>query len=253
MRHILIIGIGAGDPDHMTVQAIDALNRADVIFMPDKGSEKAGLSQQRLDICARFIKGGTPRFVTYETPARDRRPADYESTVAEWHAAIEAIHERLFTDALGESQTGAFLVWGDPALYDSTLRIVEKIHARGAVAFDYDIIPGVTSVQALAAKHKIALNRIGESVLITTGRRLAEGFPDSAGSVVVLLDGEETFAAIEAGDLEIFWGANIGTPQEALVSGRLADVKDKIKAARARVREAAGFVMDAYLLRRRQG
>jgi precorrin-6A synthase len=252
LRHILIIGIGAGDPDHMTVQAIDALNRADVIFIPDKGAEKAGLGQQRLEICARFIKGRTPRFVTFKTPAREKNPADYKSAVADWHAAIAAIHERLFTDALGEAQTGAFLVWGDPALYDSTLRIVADIHARGALAFDYDIIPGISSVQALAAKHKIALNRIGESVLITTGRKLAEGFPEGADSVVVLLDGEETFASIEADDLEIYWGANIGAPREALASGPLAAVKDEIKAARESVRREAGWVMDAYLLRRRQ-
>jgi precorrin-6A synthase len=251
LRHILIIGIGAGDPDHMTVQAIEALNRTDVIFIPDKGAEKAGLRRQRQEICARFIKGRTPCFVAYETPTREKDPADYKSAVADWHAAIEAIHERLFTEKLGEAQTGAFLVWGDPALYDSTLRIVANIHARGALAFDYDIIPGVSSVQALAAKHKIALNRIGESVLITTGRKLAENVPDGAGSVVVLIDGETAFASIEADDLEIYWGANIGTPQEALASGPLAAVKDEIKAARARVRDAAGWVMDAYLLRRK--
>ncbi len=252
MRKILIIGIGAGDPDHMTVQAIDALNRTDVIFIPDKGAEKAGLSRLRLDICARFIKGRTPRFVTFKTPVREKDPADYKSAVANWHAAIAAIQERLFAEELSEAQSGAFLVWGDPALYDSTLRIVAKIHAKGAVRFDYEIIPGISSVQALAAKHRVALNRIGESVLITTGRKLAEGFPDGADSVVVLLDGEAAFDRIEAGDIEIYWGANIGTPQEALAAGRLADAKAEIKAAREQVRREAGFVMDAYLLRRRE-
>ena len=38
MKKILIIGIGAGDPDYMTVQAINALNRADVFFVMDKGA-----------------------------------------------------------------------------------------------------------------------------------------------------------------------------------------------------------------------
>ncbi len=252
LRQIFIIGIGAGDPDHMTLQAIDALNRADVIFLPDKGAEKAALRQQRLDVCARFIKGPGPRVVAFDTPARDRRPADYGAAVADWHAALEAIYARLFTQELGETQTGAFLVWGDPTLYDSTLSIVGRIHAKRDIPLEYHVIPGISSVQALAAKHKIALNRIGESVLITTGRRLAQGFPDGAGSVVVLLDGEETFAALEDDELEIYWGANIGTPQEALASGRLAEVRDEIKTARARVREEAGFVMDAYLLRRRE-
>ncbi len=250
LRTIRIIGIGAGDPDYMTVQAIDALNRTDVFFIPDKGAEKAGLRTQRMEICARFIKGGTPRFVAFPTPPRAKEFSDYKSNVADWHAAIGQVYERLFAEELTDDQCGAFLVWGDPSLYDSTLRIVAAIHERGVVPFDYEIIPGITSVQALAAKHRIALNRIGESVHITTGRRLAEKFPDDADSVVVMLDGEQTFASIEAGDLEIYWGANIGTPQEALAAGRLADVKDGIKAARERVRRENGWVMDAYLLRK---
>lgn len=249
MRRILIIGIGAGDPDYMTLQAIDALNRAEIFFIPDKGAEKAGLRQQRLDVCARFIKGRTPRFVTYRTPSREKDPTDYKTAVGDWHGAIEASYRRMFAEELGEAQCGAFLVWGDPALYDSTLRIIEKMHAR-AETFEYEIIPGISSIQALAAKHRITLNRIGETVLITTGRKLAEKFPDGADSIVVMLDGVEAFASIESGDLEIYWGANIGTPHEALVSGKLAEVKDEIKAALARVRAEAGWVMDAYLLRR---
>jgi precorrin-6A synthase len=249
LRKILLIGIGAGDPEHMTVQAIAALNRTDVVFLPDKGAEKAGLRTQRLAICDRFVTREAPRFVTFKTPERAKAFADYRSNVADWHAAIGQAYARLFAEELTDRECGAFLVWGDPALYDSTLRIVEAVRARGEVAFDYEIIPGITSVQALAAKHRIALNRIGEDVLITTGRKLAEGYPD-ADSVVVMLDGGETFASIEAGDTEIYWGANIGTPQEALASGRLANVKEKISFLRARVREAAGWVMDAYLLRR---
>ena len=56
-------------------------------------------------------------------------------------------------------EVGAFLVWGDPSLYDSTIRVIQQIIADGATAFDYEVIPGITSVQALAAQHKIALNR----------------------------------------------------------------------------------------------
>lgn len=250
MRKILIIGIGAGDPDYMTVQAINALNRADVFFIPDKGDEKAGLRTQRLSICERYIKGKTPRFITFRTPERAKDFTDYKANVADWHAAIEQAFERMFAEELSEDECGAFLVWGDPTLYDSTLRIIEKIHARGAAAFDYEVIPGISSIQALAAKHRISLNRIGESVLITTGRKLAEKSPADADSVVVLLDGEQTFASIDAKDMEIYWGANIGTPEETLASGKLSDVKDHIKALRERLRRENGWVMDAYLLRK---
>ena len=77
-------------------------------------------------------------------------------------------------EQMAEGECGAFLVWGDPTLYDSTLRIIRRILSKG-FALEYEVIPGITAVQALAAQHRIALNSIGEPVLITTGRRIAKG------------------------------------------------------------------------------
>jgi precorrin-6A synthase len=123
------------------------------------------------------------------------------------------------------------------------------VRAQG-LALDYEVIPGISSVQVLAARHRIALNQIGEPVLLTTGRRLAEGFPDDAGSVVVMLDGTQTYGRLTDSDLEIFWGAYLGTPDEILISGKLAAVKDEIDAVRKAARERHGWIMDIYLLRR---
>ena len=50
-------------------------------------------------------------------------------------------------------------------------------------------------------------------------------------------------------DLMIYWGAQLGLPDEALISGRLSEVIDEIQAKRAAVRKARGWVMDTYLLR----
>ena len=83
-----------------------------------------------------------------------------------------AAYERL-VENLGPNETGAFLVWGDPTLYDGTLAILDDVHATGRVEFSVEVVPGISSVSALAARHGVALNRAGESVLITTGRRLA--------------------------------------------------------------------------------
>ncbi len=189
MRKILVVGIGAGDPDYITIQAIKALNRADVLFIPDKGSEKAGLRQLRLEICERYVERKPYRSVDVPVPARAPQPADYQATVADWHATIAARYAALFRDELAEGQCGALLVWGDPALYDSTLRILDAIRA-GGMALDVEVVPGISSVQALAARHRIALNRIGEPVLLTTGRRLEAALPLET-STVVLLDGEQ--------------------------------------------------------------
>lgn len=249
MRKLLLIGIGAGNPDFMTIQAIKALNRADVIFVPDKGAEKASLRALRTEICERFIEAKPYRTVVVSIPER-AKATDYRATVDDWHAELARRYREIFASELGPGETGAFLVWGDPTLYDSLLRIVERVRTTG-LSLDMEIIPGITSVQALSAAHGIPLNRIGEPVLITTGRRLAAGFPEDPGSVVVMLDGEQAFAKLDGADeLDIYWGAYLGTPDEILVSGRLAEVSDEIEATRARERERHGWIMDTYLLRR---
>ena len=193
MRKVLIIGIGAGNPDYVTIQATNALNQVDVFFIPNKGMEKEALQRLRLEICERYIKDKAYRLAGFKTPERSKDPSNYKMNVQDWHSRIEQNYEKLLIEELGEGECGAFLVWGDPTLYDSTLRIIEKIQSKGDFALEYEVIPGISSVQALAAKHQIALNRIGESIHITTGRKLAEGFPNNADSVVVLLDGEQSF------------------------------------------------------------
>ena len=248
MRKIFVIGIGVGDPDHMTMQAIKALNQVDVFFIPDKGIEKSALRDLRISICERFIENGGYRTVGIDVPQR-AASGDYLSGVDEWHGRLAGIYGDLFQCELGEGEVGAILVWGDPAIYDSTLRIIERLRTKG-FALEFEVIPGISSVQVLAAKHRIALNRIGESVLLTTGRKLADGFPKEAGSVVVLLDGVQAFASLVDQDLEIFWGAYLGTDHEILRSGKLAEVKDEIAAVRRQARERHGWIMDTYLLRK---
>ncbi|ABD87453.1 precorrin-6A synthase (deacetylating) [Rhodopseudomonas palustris] len=248
MRTILVIGIGAGDPDYLTLQAIKALNRVDVFFVPDKGAEKAALKHLRTTICERFVERQELRMVAIEVPQRASSGC-YQHNVDHWHAELADRYGHQFEQHLAEGEVGGLLVWGDPALYDSTLRIIERLRAKG-LALDYEVIPGISSVQVLAAKHRITLNQIGEPVLLTTGRKLAKGFPSDAGSVVVMLDGTQTFAQLSDPHLEIFWGAYLGTPDEILIAGHLAAVKDEIVTVRQEARERHGWIMDIYLLRR---
>lgn len=249
MRQLLIIGIGAGNPEHLTLQAVKALNRVDVFLIPNKGDEKQALQQLRLDICERFIEGRPFVWREFAVPKRAAE-GDYKANVAAWHAEIAEGYERLLLE-VPEDGVAGLLVWGDPSLYDSTLRIVDSLIARGKVTFTHEVIPGITSIQALAAQHKIPLNRIGEPFLITTGRKLGQGWPEGADSVVVMLDGELAFQKIDPAGLEIFWGGHLGTPAEVLVSGKLADVRDQIAETRAKSRAENGWVMDTYLIRRR--
>ena len=247
MRRLSIIGIGAGNPDHITVQAIKALGSVDVIFLIGKGGDKEALAQLRKDICARYITKPY-RIVEAQDPERDRTPANYQTAVTDWHTQRAAIYERMIREELADGQHGAFLVWGDPSLYDSTLRIVDQVAAMKTVMFELDVIPGITSVQALAARHKIALNRIGGPIHITTGRLLANGMP--ADDVVVMLDGDCAFKAVKDAGVDIYWGAYVGTADEILVSGRLQECGPEIEKIRSDARARHGWIMDTYLLRK---
>jgi precorrin-6A synthase len=251
MRKVFVIGIGAGNPDYVTVQAINALNAVDVFFIMDKGEEKEDLARLRKEICARYIKNKAYRTVEAADPPRDRTPSSYEPAVRAWHDQRAGIYERLIGEELGESECGAFLVWGDPSLYDSTLRIIEQIIARGTVAFEYEVIPGISAIQALAARHRIPLNRIGRSIHITTGRKIAEGLPANADDVIVMLDGNCSFKTIEDSDIDIYWGAYIGTEDEILAAGNLRERADDIEQMRAKAKARKGWIMDTYLLRKR--
>ena len=250
MRRVLVIGIGAGDPEHLTVQAINALNEVDVFFVIDKPSERQDLVRLRKEICDRYIEGKSYRMVEVRDPERDRTAAAYRSAVETWRSRRADIWEGLIRDELPDGGCGAFLVWGDPAFYDSTLAVIDQIFARGAVEFEHEVIPGISSIQALAARHRIPLNRVGQPIQITTGRRLSEGFPGAADDVVVMLDADCSFRLVTDGETEIYWGAYVGTEDEILVAGKLRDVAEEIERVRSEARERKGWVMDIYLLRR---
>ncbi len=247
MKTLLLIGIGAGDPEHITVQAINALNRASVFFVLDKGQTTEDLVRLRLEICERYITEPNYRVVHASDPQRDSSTPSYEQGVEDWHEQRAEVFKRLIEDELGEGECGAFLLWGEPGLYDSTLRILERVRTHGCANFDYEVIPGISSVQALAARHRVPLNGIGQPIRITTGRRLAA---DDVDNVVVMLDAHCAFQQFVHEDIDIYWGAYIGTADEILIAGKLSQVCEQIKITREAARQRKGWIMDTYLLRR---
>ncbi|WP_052869102.1 precorrin-6A synthase (deacetylating) [Streptomyces niger] len=250
-RRILVIGIGAGDPDHLTLGAVKAIRRADVFFIVGKGPDKSALTDLRHRMLAEHAQAGH-RVVEVADPDRDRRPmdrSDYTSAVHDWRTRRADIFERLIREEMTAGETGAFLVWGDPSLYDSTLGSLTTIEERGTVAFSVDVVPGISSVSSLAARHRIPLNQVGRPVHITPARRLSDVGRNDDGDIVVMLDAHESFTGFEGADVWIYWGAYLGTPDELLVAGPLREVSDRIRQLRAEARARHGWIMDTYLLR----
>lgn len=242
---MLVIGIGAGDPDHLTFQAATAIARTDVFFTIDKGEQKADLAALRRLLLARHAAPGH-RVVAAPDPERDRGAgaAAYEGAVLDWQDRRGAHYAAMISDELPDGGTGAFLVWGDPALYDGTLRILSGLDVQVVS------IPGISSIAALAAAHRLTLHRVGRPFTVTTGRRLAQDGM-TGDDVVVVLDARCAFADLPDTDLDIYWGAYLGTPDEQLLAGALPAVAPEIRRRRAEARARKGWIMDTYLLRRR--
>lgn len=252
MRRVLVIGIGMGEAEGLTGHAISALARAEVFFLLDKGEGARELVAAREKLIARF---GAPGHRVVRAPSPPRRPAAldtarkaYEGAVADWHDARARLLAGLIAGELPEEGTGAILVWGDPMLYDSTLRVLRA--ARAQAEFSIEVFPGLTALQALCAAHGIPLNAIGEEVALTTGRNVAQATPASPAFAVLLDDGSGLAALAARGfDAELWWGANLGTSAQVLRHGRLGDVAGEIAEVRAQVKAARGWVMDVWLAR----
>ncbi len=265
MRRIRVIGVGPGDPDQVTLEAVRAMREVAFFVVSDKASQRASqkvsqkasqsgqpdpLVQARERLLDRHLDT-QPVVVRVQDPERERRPdrtatvGEYEAAVASWHDARAVAYEEALLSHDGDA---GFLVWGDPAFYDSTIRVLEKVRARGRVGLEIEVIPGISSLQLLAARHGIVLHDVGQALHVTTGRRLREAVESGQDNIAVMLNQALDLAGLE--EWRIWWGANLGTPDEALVAGPVGDVLAEIEALRDRTRDAAGWVMDIYLLRR---
>jgi precorrin-6A synthase len=242
-----LIGIGCGDPGQLTLAAIRAINAADLIFIPRKGDEKSELADLRRTICADVLTNNKTRVVEFDLPVRNASKEDYRKGVDEWHDAVAATWSRAIDKHLGNKGRIALLIWGDPSLYDSSLRIARRLVPLP----DIEVVPGVTSIQALCAAHALPVNDIGEPFLVTTGRRLRDdGWPAGVNTVVVMLDGGAAFQSLDPEGLNIWWGAYLGMPNQILLSGALAEAGPRIITARSEAREKQGWIMDSYILKR---
>jgi precorrin-6A synthase len=244
---LALIGIGCGDPAQLTRAAIRAINAADVILIPRKGVDKSDLAELRRAICAEVLTNVATRLVEFDQPKRDAGREDYKDGVDAWHDAVAAAWAEQIAVHLGEQGRVALLIWGDPSLYDSSLRIARRLRPAPAI----EVVPGITAIQALCAAHALPLNEIGEPFLVTTGRRLRErGWPAGADTVVVMLDGGTSFQSLDPRGVHIWWGAYLGMPEQIILSGPLADMASQIAEARRGARTGHGWIMDSYILKR---
>lgn len=246
MRDLLLIGIGTGNRDHVTLAGVQAMRSADLILIPRKGPDKADLADLRHQICESALSGCDVALAEFDLPVRDAS-GDYRAGVDAWHDAIAKAWSDAIDRHAPDARRVALLIWGDPSLYDSSLRIAARLPDLRV-----RVIPGITALQALTAAHAIPVNEIGAPFIVTTGRQLRDkGWPPGVDTVAVMLDGDCAFQTLDPDGIEIWWGAYLGMAEEMLISGPLADRSAQILSDRAQARARHGWIMDIYLLRRR--
>ncbi|MDN5564917.1 MULTISPECIES: precorrin 6A synthase [Luteococcus] len=251
---IRILGIGMG-PQHVTAEVARAIEETDYLVAYDKrstaGARVGDGTDELFAVRQRVADVYDKELVAIPDPERDRQPDDYKAAVAAWHKArLDALESVLLQRAPGLADGGTigFLAWGDPAFYDSTVRIVTAISERTGA--EWDVLPGVSAVQLLAAKHRMSLHRVAEPVHITAVRRLPEALASGQRNIVAML-GEVDWSQPPMdglGEWQVHWGSNLGAVGERLVSGRLDDVREDIIRARQEAFDEAGWVMDLCLL-----
>ncbi|BBX19132.1 precorrin-6A synthase (deacetylating) [Mycolicibacterium duvalii] len=247
---VRILGVGMG-PHHVTGEVAEALRTVDYVLAAEKSDDDRLLALRQEILRQHPGPGGPAELVVVPDPPRDRSEGlsagGYEGAVADWHDARAARYAEVLRQRGG---TAAFLVWGDPSLYDSTIRVVERVRDLG-VDLDFDVLPGISAPQLLAARHRIVLHEVGRPVHVTTGRRLQEAVTAGLDNIVAMLNPPPhrlDFTGLE--DWTIWWGANLGAPGERLLTGRLDAVRPAIGEARTAAEARDGWVMDLFLVRR---
>ena len=253
IKRIRVIGLGVGHPDHLTRAAVAALSTVDVFLLAEIGEGAAARRAAQRALCAEIVPANHGhRFVEV---TRQRTEADSETSSPAYDRGEAALGGRVEASVAALGQAGpremtlGLLTWGDPALARATLGLANGLAAHFHA--DVEVTPGPEAPQLLAAAHRIPLGGDGADVRLISGQRLVDSYEPAMGDAVVV--GDDRLQCLELSDLfpdlELYWGANFGTPDEVLVSGRLSEVADELRAAHSRAAEAPGWVLDAYVLR----
>jgi len=152
------VGVGPGDPELLTLRAYHLLLRVPVIFVPLKDKQSKSYARS---IVANLIKKSKGKVVGLVLPMlRDKEQlADY------WHKAVESIWQYL-----KNGEDCAFVNVGDPLLYGTFVHILETLQ-KSHPEVGVEVIPGISSINAAAARAMIPLASNDERIAIISGNR----------------------------------------------------------------------------------
>lgn len=148
-------GVGPGDPELLTLKAVRVINEADVIFTAASSKNSYSLA---VEIARPHIRSGA-EIISLPFPMTREK----EVTESAWLSNASTI-----ADVLRSGRTAVFLTLGDPNTYSTFGYIMKSMKVIMPEAV-IEIVPGITSFHAAAARLNRTLVEADQSLLITSG------------------------------------------------------------------------------------
>jgi precorrin-2/cobalt-factor-2 C20-methyltransferase len=152
------VGVGPGDPELVTLKAHKVLSRVPVIFVPLKDRQSKSYAKS---IVARLIKEPEKKVVELVLPMLRGR----EQLEDYWQQAADTIWQHL-----EKGEDCAFVNVGDPLLYGTFIYILETVK-KNHPEIEVEVIPGISSINAAAARAMFPLASDDERIAIISGNR----------------------------------------------------------------------------------
>ncbi len=223
LGHIALIGAGPGDPDLLTLRAVERLRAADVVLYDDLAGDGL-LSFARPD--AELIAVGK----------RAGHPSPKQEEVNRLMIAFARLGKRVVR-----------VKAGDPSIF---ARADEEIGAARAAGVPIEIVPGVTTATAAAAYLGASLTKrlVARRVQMITGHGVDGRLPDDL-DLAALADpnattcvfmGKATFPALAAKliarglpeETPAVVVESLGTPNTHVMAGSLTEIAARLGAAK---------------------
>lgn len=165
------IGVGPGDPELMTLKAVKLIKEADIIAVPGKEAKQS--------VAYKIATGAVPEIVQKELLPVPMPMTKDREVLAEAHRKGSDMLEK----QLDQGKTVAFLTLGDPTVYCTFSYLQHHLETDG---YKVELVPGISSIMACAAKLGIPLAEWDEPVHIIPGTLTEDIMPDSKGTYVLM-------------------------------------------------------------------
>ncbi|HJY15739.1 MAG: precorrin-2 C(20)-methyltransferase [Nitrososphaeraceae archaeon] len=220
---LFCVGCGPGDPELLTIRALNLITEADVIFVPTSKLDKPSIA---LSIVAKYIKE-TTKIINLVFPM----VKDKDSLKDYWKKNTLEISQMVRT-----GKKTLYLTVGDPSLYSTWIYIHRELK-KNHKDIEIEIIPGITSIFAFAAESKLSLVEGNEHLSIVPAcydLNKVKNTVKASDTIVFLKDGRYFDNVIEmlsdsgfGEETQIAIAQDVSTKENILEIKHLKDLKGK--------------------------